>query len=158
MHFPSVAWLKSAFRMSEIRIDLNAKLRDVPHKPGVYVMRDRLGHVISTRIVESSGDTAFDAAALDMVKRSDPVPAPPPLKGIPRYYRRFGIPRQFLRDFVRAKGPFDFALIQTSMTYWYPAVAEVMALAVAGGVLLAGFLGGLAGAGDSTVVTARMVR
>ena len=79
MHFPSVAWLKSAFRMSEIRIDLNAKLRDVPHKPGVYVMRDRLGHVISTRIVESSGDTAFDAAALDMVKRSDPVPAPPPL-------------------------------------------------------------------------------
>lgn len=27
-------------------IDLNAKLRDVPHKPGVYVMRDRLKKVI----------------------------------------------------------------------------------------------------------------
>jgi TonB family protein len=40
---------------------------------------DRLGHVISTRIVEGSGDLAFDEAALDMVKRSDPVPAPPPL-------------------------------------------------------------------------------
>ncbi|WP_022721458.1 TonB family protein [Rhodopseudomonas sp. B29] len=40
---------------------------------------DRLGHVISSKIVESSGDAAFDAAALDMIKRSDPVPAPPPL-------------------------------------------------------------------------------
>jgi len=40
---------------------------------------DRLGHVLSTRIVEGSGDAAFDQAALDMVKRSDPVPAPPPL-------------------------------------------------------------------------------
>jgi periplasmic protein TonB len=40
---------------------------------------DRLGHVVSTRIVEGSGDPAFDEAALDMVKRSDPVPAPPPL-------------------------------------------------------------------------------
>lgn len=40
---------------------------------------DRLGHVISSKIVESSGDAAFDAAAIDMVKRSDPVPAPPPL-------------------------------------------------------------------------------
>ena len=28
------------------RPDLNAKLRDVPHRPGVYVMRDRFGKVI----------------------------------------------------------------------------------------------------------------
>jgi TonB family protein len=40
---------------------------------------DRLGHVLATSIEKSSGDTAFDAAALAMVKRSDPVPAPPPL-------------------------------------------------------------------------------
>jgi periplasmic protein TonB len=40
---------------------------------------DRLGHVISTRIVETSGDATFDEAALDMIKRSDPVPPPPPL-------------------------------------------------------------------------------
>jgi periplasmic protein TonB len=40
---------------------------------------DRLGHVLSTRIVEGSGEAAFDQAALDMVKRADPVPAPPPL-------------------------------------------------------------------------------
>jgi periplasmic protein TonB len=40
---------------------------------------DRLGHVLSKRIVKGSGDAAFDAAALDMLQRADPVPAPPPL-------------------------------------------------------------------------------
>jgi TonB family protein len=40
---------------------------------------DRTGHVLSTSIVKGSGDTAFDAAALAMVRRSDPVPPPPPL-------------------------------------------------------------------------------
>ena len=40
---------------------------------------DRLGHVLSTSIEKGSGDTAFDEAALAMVRRSDPVPAPPPL-------------------------------------------------------------------------------
>lgn len=40
---------------------------------------DRLGHVLSVNIVKGSGDAAFDAAALAMVRRSDPVPLPPPL-------------------------------------------------------------------------------
>lgn len=40
---------------------------------------DRLGHVLSTSIVKGSGDSAFDEAALAMVRRSDPVPQPPPL-------------------------------------------------------------------------------
>jgi periplasmic protein TonB len=40
---------------------------------------DRMGHVLSTAIVKGSGDTAFDEAALAMVRRSDPVPQPPPL-------------------------------------------------------------------------------
>jgi TonB family protein len=40
---------------------------------------DRMGHVLSTSIVKGSGDAAFDAAAIDMVRRSDPVPQPPPL-------------------------------------------------------------------------------
>ena len=40
---------------------------------------DRTGHVLSTSIVKGSGDTAFDEAALAMVRRSDPVPQPPPL-------------------------------------------------------------------------------
>lgn len=40
---------------------------------------DRLGHVLDMAIEKGSGDAAFDEAALAMVKRSDPVPAPPPL-------------------------------------------------------------------------------
>ncbi len=32
--------------MADARPDLHARLHDVPHKPGVYVMRDRLNHVI----------------------------------------------------------------------------------------------------------------
>ena len=39
---------------------------------------DRMGHVLSTSIVQGSGDPAFDQAALAMVRRSNPVPAPPP--------------------------------------------------------------------------------
>ena len=39
---------------------------------------DRMGHVLSASIVKGSGDTAFDNAALAMVRRSDPVPQPPP--------------------------------------------------------------------------------
>jgi protein TonB len=40
---------------------------------------DRMGHVLSTSIAKGSGDPAFDEAALAMVRRSDPVPQPPPL-------------------------------------------------------------------------------
>lgn len=40
---------------------------------------DRLGHVLSASIEKGSGDAAFDEAALAMVRRSDPVPMPPPL-------------------------------------------------------------------------------
>jgi protein TonB len=39
---------------------------------------DRMGHVLSTSIVKGSGDKAFDEAALAMVRKSDPVPPPPP--------------------------------------------------------------------------------
>jgi periplasmic protein TonB len=45
----------------------------------VSFVLDRLGHVLSKRIARGSGDASFDAAALDMLERSDPVPAPPPL-------------------------------------------------------------------------------
>ncbi len=40
---------------------------------------DRVGHVVATTVVKSSGDPAFDEAAVAMLRRSDPVPAPPPL-------------------------------------------------------------------------------
>ena len=45
----------------------------------VSFVLDRVGHVLSTRVVRGSGDAAFDAAALEMLQRSDPVPPPPPL-------------------------------------------------------------------------------
>ena len=40
---------------------------------------DRMGHVLSASVVKGSGDPAFDDAALAMLRRSDPVPQPPPL-------------------------------------------------------------------------------
>ena len=47
-------------------------------KVKVNFVLDRLGHVVSLRVVEGSGDPAFDEAALAMIRRSDPVPRPPP--------------------------------------------------------------------------------
>jgi periplasmic protein TonB len=45
----------------------------------VSFVLDRVGHVLSRRVVKGSGDASFDAAALEMLQRSDPVPPPPPL-------------------------------------------------------------------------------
>jgi periplasmic protein TonB len=45
----------------------------------VSFVLDRMGHIVSWRIVKSSGDTAFDNEALSMLQRSDPVPPPPSL-------------------------------------------------------------------------------
>jgi radical SAM superfamily enzyme YgiQ (UPF0313 family) len=53
------------------------------------------------------------------------VPKPMPLRDIPRKFRRFGRPRLEFREFLRS-GSFDAVLIQTSMTYWYPGVQEVI--------------------------------
>ena len=41
---------------------------------------DRLGHVVSMRVIEGSGDAAYDEAALAMIRRSDPVPQPPAME------------------------------------------------------------------------------
>jgi len=45
----------------------------------IDVTFDRMGHVVASSIAESSGDAAYDQAAMDMLRRSDPVPRPPPL-------------------------------------------------------------------------------
>lgn len=39
---------------------------------------DRLGRLISSHVTKSSGDAAFDEAAIAMLRRADPLPAPPP--------------------------------------------------------------------------------
>ena len=54
------------------------------------------------------------------------IEKPPVLETITRRYHRFGLPRSHLRDLLASNGPFDVALIQTVMTYWYPGVAEVI--------------------------------
>jgi protein TonB len=38
---------------------------------------DRNGHVVSSRIVQSSGSAALDEDALATLKRADPLPLPP---------------------------------------------------------------------------------
>jgi hypothetical protein len=55
------------------------------------------------------------------------IPNPPALSHIPRYYRRFGLPRNMFQQFLMKHPPCDFVLVQTMMTYWYPGVAEVIA-------------------------------
>ncbi len=47
-------------------------------------------------------------------------------KDIPRYYRRFGKPREDFRIFLRNCEQVDYVLIQTVMTYWYPGYKEVI--------------------------------
>ncbi len=53
------------------------------------------------------------------------IPKPETLRDIPRNFRRFGRPRREFREFLTAQS-FDAVLIQTSMTYWYPGVQEVI--------------------------------
>jgi hypothetical protein len=51
---------------------------------------------------------------------------PPCLAQIPRYFRRFGLPRNMFRHFLAKQQPCDFILIQTMMTYWYKGIQEVI--------------------------------
>jgi hypothetical protein len=57
---------------------------------------------------------------------SEEIDKPALFRNIPRRYRRFGLPRWQFQAFLEAEGPFDVALIQTVMTYWYPGVREVL--------------------------------
>ncbi|UGY22285.1 TonB family protein [Bradyrhizobium septentrionale] len=51
------------------------KIKDAKVK--VALVLNRVGKVLSVAVMESSGDAAYDDAAVSMVHRSDPVPAPP---------------------------------------------------------------------------------
>jgi pyruvate-formate lyase-activating enzyme len=57
---------------------------------------------------------------------SEMTAKPPFFESIPRHFRRFGLPRAEFQDFLCDHPRFDFALIQTGMTYWYPGVKEVI--------------------------------
>ncbi|MCP4261425.1 MAG: radical SAM protein [Planctomycetes bacterium] len=57
---------------------------------------------------------------------SQKISKPKPFESIPRYFQRFGLPRDIFKDFLTQQGPFDFVFIQTTMTYWYMGVQEVI--------------------------------
>ena len=51
------------------------------HQQGVAQLAfsiDRQGKVMSSRIVQSSGSSALDAETLELVRRAQPFPSPPP--------------------------------------------------------------------------------
>jgi hypothetical protein len=54
------------------------------------------------------------------------VASPPCLLQIPRYFRRFGLPRSMFQHFLTKQQPCDFILVQTMMTYWYKGIQEVI--------------------------------
>jgi len=54
------------------------------------------------------------------------IALPDCLSDIPRYYRRFGLPRSIFQDFLAGQEPCDFVFVQTMMTYWYQGVQEIM--------------------------------
>jgi len=54
------------------------------------------------------------------------VPTPSVLNPIPRRFRRYGLARAHFQQFLQEYGPFDFALVQTVMTYWYLGVQEAV--------------------------------
>jgi protein TonB len=53
------------------------KDRSKSTKVKVSLVLNRRGNVVSADVAESSGDPAFDDAAVSMIRRSDPVPKPP---------------------------------------------------------------------------------
>jgi hypothetical protein len=48
---------------------------------------------------------------------SDRAEKPQALAGIPRQFRRFGVPRRAFREYLMCGKPCDFALFQTGMSY-----------------------------------------
>lgn len=54
------------------------------------------------------------------------VSSPHCLKDIPRFFHRFGLPRESFINFLKASPQSDFVFVQTVMTYWYLGVKEVI--------------------------------
>ncbi len=54
------------------------------------------------------------------------IDTPACLSHVPRYFRRFGLSRRVFQQFLRRQPHIDFVLVQTTMTYWYPGVREVI--------------------------------
>lgn len=83
-----VAWLNRHKRYPSA-----ARSRREEGTANVRFTIDSSGRVLSARIAKSSGSSLLDKAALDMVRRSSPVPAPPPQ--IARSSITLGVPVNF---------------------------------------------------------------
>ncbi|HUV13345.1 MAG TPA: cobalamin-dependent protein, partial [Acidobacteriota bacterium] len=57
---------------------------------------------------------------------ADEVEKPSVLMETRRRFRRYGLSTEVFAEFLQSQPAFDVALIQTSMTYWYPGVSEVL--------------------------------
>ena len=57
---------------------------------------------------------------------NEKITNPPCLQKIPRFFRRFGLPRELFRQFLESNEACDFVFVATTMTYWYPGVQEVI--------------------------------
>ncbi len=65
----------TAYIQSHLRYPKLAKNKSVTVT--VRLVLNRIGHVLSVGIAQSSGDPTFDEAALSTIQRSDPLPQPP---------------------------------------------------------------------------------
>jgi len=54
------------------------------------------------------------------------IPKPKALRNVPRQYRRYGIPPEILKELMPALPRPDLILMTSSMTYWYPGLAETI--------------------------------
>lgn len=79
LQLAKVAWEKKvvAHLKKFLTFPDGAKMKDM--KLSLALEFDRMGHVVSVSIAEGSGLSAYDEAALKMVRKADPVPRPPPL-------------------------------------------------------------------------------
>ncbi len=59
---------------------------------------------------------------------SETIEKPAVLKNVPRYYKRFGIPEKLVLEKLNSIDKPDVILITSVMTYWYPAILDIVAL------------------------------
>src|SRR5262249_40058200 len=83
----------------------------------VFDYLDRLHPLAESSPSDRWGRGKFPAAV---------VGKPPQFDAMPRRFRRYGLERRLFQQFLMNEGPFDFALVQTVMTYWYTGVKEVL--------------------------------
>lgn len=58
--------------------------------------------------------------------QSEIIAKPEIFKNIPRYYKRYGYPLEFFNTLLEKEKEPDIILVTSGMTYWYPAVFEII--------------------------------